>query len=116
MSDSRRRKPEEIEDEIYQARARLDETLHEIEERFSPQQLMNATYDYLRHGGAHEIADSLARVRRVERGIAYRVALRAPMSAAIFRMIAKERRSLIPCSKGAGETLLNMEVANERDR
>ncbi|WP_445156797.1 DUF3618 domain-containing protein [Halomonas sp. E14] len=64
MSDSRRRKPEEIENEIYQARARLDETLHEIEERFSPQQLMNATYDYLRHGGAHEIADSLGRTVR----------------------------------------------------
>lgn len=55
------RRPEEIENEIIQARARLDDTLHELEERFSPQQLMNTTYEYLRHGGANDFASSLGR-------------------------------------------------------
>lgn len=46
MSQDGRRRSEEIENEIYQTRARLDETLHQIEERLSPEQLMNMTYDY----------------------------------------------------------------------
>ncbi|MCE8033211.1 DUF3618 domain-containing protein [Billgrantia tianxiuensis] len=61
MSQDGRRRSEEIEHEIYQARARLDETLHQIEERLSPEQLMNMTYDYLRHGGAERIASRLGR-------------------------------------------------------
>ncbi|QJQ95115.1 MULTISPECIES: DUF3618 domain-containing protein [Halomonadaceae] len=60
MSEHRdQRKSEEIESEIHETRARLDHTLHEIEERFSPQQLMNAGYDYLRHGGANEFIANL---------------------------------------------------------
>jgi ElaB/YqjD/DUF883 family membrane-anchored ribosome-binding protein len=61
MSQDGRRRSDEIEDEIFQARARLDETLHQIEKRLSPEQLMNMTYDYLRHGGAERIASNLSR-------------------------------------------------------
>lgn len=61
MSDrSDHRKPEEIEKDIHRSRERLDSTLHEIEERFSPQSLMNASYDYLRHGGANEFFANLS--------------------------------------------------------
>lgn len=60
-TDNGQRRPEEIESDIHQARARLDETLHELEERFSPQQLMNTTYEYLRHGGANDFASTLGR-------------------------------------------------------
>ncbi|QOR37667.1 DUF3618 domain-containing protein [Billgrantia diversa] len=59
-----RRTSDEIEHEIHQTRARLDETLHEIEERFSPQKLMNTTYDYLRHGGAEDAVTSIGRAIR----------------------------------------------------
>lgn len=58
------RTSDEIENEIHQTRARLDETLHEIEERFSPQKLMNTTYDYLRHGGAEDAISSIGRTIR----------------------------------------------------
>lgn len=54
-TQNQRRKPEEIETDIYQSRARLDDTLHELEERFSPQNLVNAAFDYVRQGGANEI-------------------------------------------------------------
>lgn len=54
----------DIENEIHQTRARLDETLHEIEERFSPQKLMNTTYDYLRHGGAEDAITAIGRTIR----------------------------------------------------
>lgn len=54
------RKPEEIEKDIHQSRERLDSTLHEIEERFSPQQLLNTSYEYLRHGGANEFVSNLS--------------------------------------------------------
>ncbi|UYG04490.1 DUF3618 domain-containing protein [Halomonas sp. LR3S48] len=64
MSQDGRRTSDEIEHEIHQTRARLDETLHEIEERFSPQKLMNTTYDYLRHGGAESAVSSLGRAIR----------------------------------------------------
>ncbi|MCE8016583.1 DUF3618 domain-containing protein [Halomonas sp. MCCC 1A17488] len=64
MSQRDRRTSDEIEHEIHQTRARLDETLHEIEERFSPQTLMNTTYDYLRHGGAENALSSLGRTIR----------------------------------------------------
>lgn len=64
MSQRGRRTSEEIEHEIHQTRARLDETLHEIEEKFSPQKLMNTTYEYLRHGGAQSAVSSLGRTIR----------------------------------------------------
>ncbi|NIC04918.1 DUF3618 domain-containing protein [Billgrantia bachuensis] len=64
MSQHGRRTSDEIEHEIHQTRARLDETLHEIEERFSPQKLMNTTYDYLRHGGAENAVSALGRTIR----------------------------------------------------
>ncbi len=54
------RSPEEIEKDINQSRERLDSTLHEIEERFSPQQLLNTSYEYLRHGGANEFVANLS--------------------------------------------------------
>ncbi|NVF14288.1 DUF3618 domain-containing protein [Vreelandella maris] len=53
------RSPEEIEKDINQSRERLDSTLHEIEERFSPQQLLNTSYEYIRHGGANEFVSNL---------------------------------------------------------
>lgn len=53
------RSPEEIEKEIHRSRERLDTTLNELEERFSPQRLLNASYDYLRHGGANEFFSNL---------------------------------------------------------
>lgn len=54
------RSPEEIEKDINQSRERLDSTLHEIEERFSPQQLLNTSYEYIRHGGANEFVANLS--------------------------------------------------------
>ena len=61
MSHDEQRGSDEIEQEIRQTRARLDDTLHQIEEKFSPEQLMNTTYDYLRHGGAERAVNSLSR-------------------------------------------------------
>jgi ElaB/YqjD/DUF883 family membrane-anchored ribosome-binding protein len=64
MSDSNhsheQRKPEEIEADIKQHRERLDETLGEMEERFSPEKLVNSAFDYVRHGGANEFASNLS--------------------------------------------------------
>ncbi|WP_447895235.1 DUF3618 domain-containing protein [Vreelandella sp. GE22] len=54
------RSPEEIEKDIHRSRERLDSTLSEIEERFSPQRLLNASYDYLRQGGANEFFTNLS--------------------------------------------------------
>ncbi|GAA5177546.1 YtxH domain-containing protein [Modicisalibacter zincidurans] len=60
MSERRnQRNPEEIEADIAQHRERLDESLEELEERYSPQQLINRTFDYVRHGGANEFAANL---------------------------------------------------------
>ncbi|MFW3613512.1 DUF3618 domain-containing protein [Billgrantia antri] len=59
-----RRTSDEIEHEIHQTRTRLDETLHEIEEKFSPRTLMNTTYEYLRHGGAENALSSLGNTIR----------------------------------------------------
>ncbi|MBR2514264.1 MAG: DUF3618 domain-containing protein [Halomonas sp.] len=53
------RSTEEIEKDISQSRERLDTTLNEIEDRFSPQQLLNNSYEYLRHGGANEFVANL---------------------------------------------------------
>lgn len=64
QQEGQQRTSEDIENEIHQTRARLDETLHEIEERFSPQKLMNTTYDYLRHGGAEDAITSIGRTIR----------------------------------------------------
>jgi len=55
-----KRNAEEIEKDINQSRERLDSTLNEIEERFSPQQLLNTSYEYLRHGGANEFMANLS--------------------------------------------------------
>ena len=55
----KQRNAEEIEKDINQSRERLDSTLNEIEERFSPQQLLNTSYEYLRHGGANEFVANL---------------------------------------------------------
>lgn len=60
MTDhDKQRNSEEIEKDIHQSRERLDSTLNEIEERFSPQQLLNTSYEYLRHGGANEFMANL---------------------------------------------------------
>ena len=60
MTDhDKQRNSEEIEKDINQSRERLDTTLNEIEERFSPQQLLNTSYEYLRHGGANEFVANL---------------------------------------------------------
>lgn len=60
MTDhEKQRNSEEIEKDINQSRERLDSTLNEIEERFSPQQLLNTSYEYLRHGGANEFVANL---------------------------------------------------------
>ncbi|EHJ93528.1 DUF3618 domain-containing protein [Vreelandella boliviensis] len=60
MTDhDKQRNSEEIEKDINQSRERLDTTLNEIEERFSPQQLLNTSYEYLRHGGANEFMANL---------------------------------------------------------
>lgn len=60
MTDhDKQRNSEEIERDINQSRERLDSTLHKIEERFSPQQLLNTSYEYLRHGGTNEFVSNL---------------------------------------------------------
>lgn len=60
MTDhDKQRNSEEIEKDINQSRERLDSTLNEIEERFSPQQLLNTSYEYLRHGGVNEFVANL---------------------------------------------------------
>lgn len=60
MDHDKQRNAEEIEKDISQSRERLDSTLHEIEERFSPQQLLNTSYEYLRNGGANEFVANLS--------------------------------------------------------
>ncbi|MCA1772338.1 MAG: DUF3618 domain-containing protein [Halomonas sp.] len=57
--NNEQRNSEEIEKDINQSRSRLDSTLHEIETRFSPQQMLNTSYEYLRHGGANEFFANL---------------------------------------------------------
>ncbi|MGC3874710.1 DUF3618 domain-containing protein [Halomonas sp. GXIMD04776] len=54
------RKPEEIESDIEGNRERLDRTLHELEEKISPQRLIDTTLDYVRSGGANEFASNLS--------------------------------------------------------
>lgn len=53
------RDPDEIESDIEQTRLRLDDTLNQLERKFSPQQWMNDTYDYVRHGGANDFVTNL---------------------------------------------------------
>lgn len=60
-TQNQRRKPEEIETDIYQSRARLDDTLHELEARLSPQNLVNNAFDYVRQGGANDIMASVGK-------------------------------------------------------
>ena len=56
-----RRSPEEIESEIHQVRERLDDTLTALEEKLSPQHLINDTFDYIRHGGANDFFANLGK-------------------------------------------------------
>ncbi|GHA87308.1 DUF3618 domain-containing protein [Modicisalibacter luteus] len=67
-----RRSPEEIETDIYETRARLDDTLHELEARLSPQRLVDTAFDYVRQGGANDV---MARVGRVVKRNPYPVVL-----------------------------------------
>ncbi|MEC9482991.1 MAG: DUF3618 domain-containing protein [Halomonas sp.] len=61
MSQHDSRKPEDIESDISQTRAHLDETLQELEDRLSPRQFMDSAYNYLREGGADEFLSNLGR-------------------------------------------------------
>lgn len=54
------RNPEEIESDIEENRERLDRTLHELEDKISPQHWMDTTFDYVRNGGANEFASNLS--------------------------------------------------------
>ena len=56
-----RRQPDEIESDIYATRARLDDTLHELEERFSPHYLMDTAFNYVRQGGANDVMAHVGR-------------------------------------------------------
>ncbi|SHF74405.1 Protein of unknown function [Modicisalibacter ilicicola DSM 19980] len=60
MNDqTQQRSPGEIESDIEQHRERLDETLHELEQKFSPEELVNTTLNYVRSGGANDFARNL---------------------------------------------------------
>jgi hypothetical protein len=52
-------RPEEIESSIRQTRAEMDATLHALEERLTPGQLIDQGIDYLRHSGANEFVGNL---------------------------------------------------------
>lgn len=58
------RSPEEIESDISRTRSHLDETLHELEQRLSPQQWMNGTVEYFRQGGANAAMANLSNTVR----------------------------------------------------
>lgn len=58
------RSPEEIESDISRTRSHLDETLHELEQRISPQQWVNGTFEYLRQGGANAAMANLSNTVR----------------------------------------------------
>lgn len=56
------RDPDEIESDIEQTRSRLDDTLNQLEEKFSPRQILNDTYEYVRQGGANDFVTNLGTV------------------------------------------------------
>lgn len=49
----------DIESDIHKARNRLDNTLTALQSKLSPQQLVNETFDYIRHGGPGEFTENL---------------------------------------------------------
>ncbi|MEC9483740.1 MAG: DUF3618 domain-containing protein [Halomonas sp.] len=55
------RDPQQIESDIRETRARLDDTLQALELRLSPQNLVDSAFDYVRHGGANEMAANVGR-------------------------------------------------------
>lgn len=57
------RRAEELEADIHQSRAHLDDTLHELESRLSPTQLKRRVSQYLprRNGAVSDFLDSLGR-------------------------------------------------------
>ncbi|QJQ96315.1 MULTISPECIES: DUF3618 domain-containing protein [Halomonadaceae] len=62
MSDNNgRRSPDEIETEIHETRAKLDNTLTELENRLSPAKIMDSAYHHFRNGGANEFFASLGK-------------------------------------------------------
>lgn len=58
------RSPDEIEADIQETRAQLDDTLHELEDRLSPKQFMDSAYNYVRNGGANEFLSNLGQTIR----------------------------------------------------
>lgn len=48
------RSPDEIEAEIHRTRQHMNDTLHELEKKLSPKQIMDTAYDRVRNGGANE--------------------------------------------------------------
>lgn len=53
------RNTSEIESDIHDVRRRLDQTLTALQSKLSPQQLANATFNYIRHGGPGEFTENL---------------------------------------------------------
>lgn len=53
------RNTSEIESDIHDVRRRLDQTLTDLQSKLSPQQLANATFNYIRHGGPGEFTENL---------------------------------------------------------
>ncbi|MEC9482440.1 MAG: DUF3618 domain-containing protein, partial [Halomonas sp.] len=61
MSQNQRRSPDEIEADIRETRSELDETLHELEDRFSRERMKQAAYDRVRGGGTNEFFANLGK-------------------------------------------------------
>ena len=59
MRTNGQRRPEEIQAEIERTRTDLNETLHALEERFTPGQLVDQGLHYLRDSGANEYLTNL---------------------------------------------------------
>ena len=53
------RNTSDIESDIHEVRRRLDQTLTGLQGKLSPQQLANATFNYMRHGGPGEFTENL---------------------------------------------------------
>jgi ElaB/YqjD/DUF883 family membrane-anchored ribosome-binding protein len=59
MRHNGQRRPEEIQADIARTRGDMDATLHAIEQRLTPGQLVDQGLDYLRNSGAREFASNL---------------------------------------------------------
>jgi hypothetical protein len=59
MNHNGTRSPEAIIAEIEQTRSQMDSTLHAIEERLTPGQVIDKGLDYLRHSGGREFLSNL---------------------------------------------------------